>query len=598
MKFRIALAGVLVAALSHQAGAQIVVQPRMGDPLNGLTPAQLAAFFAGRDAYDLTFDEASGLGPGFNDNSCGSCHNDPVTGGSGVTVVTRFGLEEKGEPFDPLDVFGGTLLQDEAISDDCLETVPPEATVVINRVTPLSLGLGLVEAIPEATMTANETASLPGGSIHWVGLLEDPGAPLRPGRMGWKAQVATVLTFSGDATLNEMGITNPLVPDENMPNGDAALLAACDAVPDPEDDGTFINLITDFQRLSAGPPQTPKSGMTGEQIFIDTGCANCHLASTFVTDASAPEAALQNASFKPYSDYLLHDMGDLGDGIVQGAASETEIRTPSLWGLRYRIAQLHDGRSNQATHQERVVDAIIQHGGTAQFAVDNFNGLSPLEVDQLSDFLGSLGRREFDKNFDNVISEVDFESFMNCFTGPGTASITPDDECAVHDIDQDGDVDLTDFDAFLTVYIGVQEDCDGNGTMDLIDLLSGDAADCNGNLVPDTCDVDLGTSNDLNGNDIPDECEMFIRSDCNADGLTDIADPVSLLDYLFGATGVLACDVACDSNSDGALDIADTIFMLNHQFAGGADPEAPFPTCGIDLTPAAGLDCDSSPFCP
>ena len=86
--------------------------------------------------------------------------------------------------------------------------------------------------------------------------------------------------------------------------------------------------LTDFQRFLAAPPQTPKSGMAGEQLFLAIGCAACHVATPYLT-GPAPEAALANRLIKPYSDYLLHDMGALGDGIVQGQG-----RGPEFYGCQ------------------------------------------------------------------------------------------------------------------------------------------------------------------------------------------------------------------------------------------------------------------------
>ena len=143
-----------------------------------------------------------------------------------------------------------------------------------------------------------------------------------------------MLSFSGDASLNEMGLTNALVGTENAPNGNQALLQQYDLVPDPEDqpDGegfTRIERMDDFQRFLAPPPQTPKSGMTGETLFNTIGCATCHVAS--YTTGSTPETALSGKVIHPYSDFLLHDMGSLGDGIVQGMGTEKLMRTSSLW---------------------------------------------------------------------------------------------------------------------------------------------------------------------------------------------------------------------------------------------------------------------------
>jgi len=129
------------------------LQPRMGDPIDGLTPSQLTRFDAGREEFLRTFTVETGLGPGFNQDSCASCHALPVGGGGSITV-TRFGTADKGEPFDPLAGQGGSLLQANAISDECLETVPVNATVVIERITPSILGAGLIEAIPDEDIIA------------------------------------------------------------------------------------------------------------------------------------------------------------------------------------------------------------------------------------------------------------------------------------------------------------------------------------------------------------------------------------------------------------------------------------------------------------
>ena len=101
-------------------------------------------------------------------------------------------------------------------------------------------------------------------------------------------------------------------------------------------------------------------GTRGEIIVAQTGCAECHVAS--VTTGTAPEEALRDQRLKPFSDFLRHDMGALGDGIVQGSASATEIRTAALWGLRVRDPLLHDGRASGGSFAQRVTEAIDWHG--------------------------------------------------------------------------------------------------------------------------------------------------------------------------------------------------------------------------------------------
>lgn len=440
-------------ALAAASATAQEIQPRMGEPVPGLTPAQLARFDAGKLVFDKILTVGQGLGPIMNDESCGSCHSIPGIGGSGSKVVTRFG--KAGPPFDPLEALGGSLLQREAISPECMEFVPPEADIEIERITPSAFGAGLVEAIKAGDIMRRESFPPPGvsGRAHRVHPFEDPPeAKRKVGRFGWKAQVATLLTFSADASLNEMGLTNRFLTVENAPNGNQKTLDLCDNVPDPEDgpdpEGFHqIDRMADFQKFLAPPPQTPRSGMSGEGLFVSIGCAACHVNTAYVT-ANNAEPPLNNKSVKPFSDFLLHDMGSLGDGIVQGDAAGSEFRTPSLWGLlgRASIALLHDGRVTAGTLQENVTNAILAHDGEGLAAANNFNALSPADKDRVVRFLLSLGRAEFDEEGDNDVDDFDWFFLENAgrFTGPG-AFFGPDDPAAVADFDQDGDFDLVDF---------------------------------------------------------------------------------------------------------------------------------------------------------
>mgnify|MGYP001603214152 CR=1 FL=1 len=482
------------------AGQALAVDPqaRMGQPLPGLIPSELTRFTAGKTAFQRIFSAAEGLGPILNQQSCASCHNNPV-GGSGAISVTRFGFfDEKGGGFDPLNSLGGSLLQSESISTECAETIPPEATVITQRITTSSLGLGLLEAIPDAAILANESPG-PGvsGHAHMVPAFEDPPmSPLRVGRFGWKAQVATVLTFSADAALNEMGITNRFVMTENDPNGvNPPSLGTCDTVADPEDGPDlegfhFIDRVTDFQRFLAPPPQTPKAGMTGEGLFNSVGCAVCHVASYTTANNPALEVAIRNKPIRPYSDFLVHDMGLLGDGIAQGQADVREIRTPPLWGVRVRDPLLHDGRVAGGTLTSRINLAVTEHGAFGSESATSaaaYASLTPTQKNQIIAFLNSLGRAEFDANGDDDIGPSDLLAFASCY---GAGPYNPDDPCAVHDIDQDGNVDDDDFNIMMTVYSGSQADCNGNSVNDARDILLLSSTDCNINGVPDECDPD------------------------------------------------------------------------------------------------------------
>lgn len=449
-------AGGAVAAAALGLAAAVVtaqeIQPRMGEPVPNLTPAQIARFEAGRLAFNKSFTAEEGLGPIMNDNSCAACHALPRVGGSGSKVVTRFG--NSGPPFDPLENLGGSLLQAETIMPKCQEFVPPEANVTTLRITPSAFGTGLVEAIKAGEIIRLELMPPPGvsGRAHRVHALEDPPEARRKvGRFGWKAQVATLLSFSSDASLNELGFTNRFLVAENAPNGNQKLLDLCDNVPDPEDgpDAEGFHAIdrqADFQRFLAQPPQTPRTNMQGEPLFVTIGCAACHVATPYVTGAAEPPLAGQ--TIKPFSDFLLHDMGSLGDGIVQGDATEVEFRTPSLWGLRARakIALLHDGRVTGGTLAENVRAAIAAHDGEALASGAAFAALSTADQDRVVRFLLSLGRAEFDEEGDDDVDDLDwfFLEANGRFTGPGSF-FTPDDPAAVADFDADGDFDLVDF---------------------------------------------------------------------------------------------------------------------------------------------------------
>jgi CxxC motif-containing protein (DUF1111 family) len=136
--------------------------------------------------------------------------------------------------------------------------------------------------------------------------------------------------------------------------------------------------------LLAPPPRgaiTPQVE-AGEQVFSRIGCAGCHVPTW--TTGSSPIAALNGVTFHPYSDFLLHDMGPLGDGIEQGKARGMEMRTRPLWGLRERKSFLRDGRTSS------LIEAILEHAGQGQAAGERFEALRGPEEEQLLEFLQSL----------------------------------------------------------------------------------------------------------------------------------------------------------------------------------------------------------------
>ena len=478
---------------------QVELQPRMGDAISGLDAAYTARFEAGAQLYNTSLIAEDGLGPIFNKQSCANCHNNPV-GGHGSQTVIRFGMEDKKEGFIELEEYGGSLLQVSGIDLACAEELPPMANIVADRLTIGMLGYGLVEAIADADLLALESSG-PGvsGRANIVPLLEDP-TTTRVGRFGWKSQLATILSFSGDAAREEMGLTNRLIPTENDPNGILPpAISECDTVPDPEDGPDaegfhFIDRVSDFQRFLAAPPQTPRSGMRGEQLFNQVGCAQCHNASFTTANDPSLEPFLRNKTIRPYSNFLLHNMGLASDFIAQAGAGQYEMRTPPLWGLRTRRPMWHDGRISEGTFTDLITDAIAEHNALLSEGVDSaqaYDALSSQDKIDVIAFLGSLGRAEFDMNGDESVDLFDLPSVTGCFNGDGTDQYDANSPCAVADIDQDGDVDETDANWFAQA-LGAPfdtADCDGDGVLDIVAIASGSAADTDGDGVPDTCSV-------------------------------------------------------------------------------------------------------------
>jgi CxxC motif-containing protein (DUF1111 family) len=370
-------------------------------PLPGLTGQPLTDFNNGLAEFEAVETPEEGLGPMFNGKSCAECHAVPSTGGSepnvGVARETRIGRLFSGH-FDPLDGSvphsvnrGGGLLQQRAISlPGCNnlvgEVVPQEATIVSLRLSTPLFGAGLMEAIPEKTILGNTSN---GGKANFV-LNPDTGQ-MELGRFGWKAQVATLHQFAGDAYLNELGITNPSFPFENLPQGEP-IPQGCDLRLEPqapakcdktscEDDGSGVTAFENFMKFLA--PAEPRRPATDQEkkLFNSTGCTSCHVPT--MTTGSNSVKALSKQPVNLFSDLLLHDIGT-GDGIEQGLAKGNEFRTAPLWGLSRRDRFMHDGGSNT------IEEAILRHGGDALPARKKFEGLPQSERDALLAFLGSL----------------------------------------------------------------------------------------------------------------------------------------------------------------------------------------------------------------
>jgi len=531
--------GLLLFASDVFAGT-VEPQPKIGAQINGLNATEQDRFDKGRVQFERVLTISDGLGPVFNRESCVACHINP-SGGSGTQTVIRFATFD-GITYDGMVAQGGPLLSLSATDVNCIETIPPGANLFVERTTPSGIGTGLIEAIDDADILALEDpldldANGISGEARIVSPFEAPGT--RVGRFGWKAGFATLTSFSADAARNESGLTNIFIPFEIDPNGsDPPSNGApdnCDTVGDPEDvldaDGFYyFERSAQFLRFTAAPPQTPKSGHPGEAIFTAVGCNLCHT-NEFVTsnDPSISES-LRGVTIRPYSDFLLHDMGTEGDPMIEASAGMGEVRTPALWGMRIRESFWHDGSATGDSFEDRARAAINKHGGAGSesLAVYNaFDALSPADQDELIAFLGTLGRREFDADGDNILTLLDFFDFRDC---QGGGPYAPGDPCAVHDVDQDGDVDADDFDAFLVAYDGSLVDCNGNSNADLGDIVAGGSSDVNSNAIPDECDCSA-------------DCRPENGDGTFGNGFVNVDDLLAVINA-FGSTGENPCDVA------------------------------------------------------
>ncbi|WP_018235138.1 di-heme oxidoredictase family protein [Ensifer sp. BR816] len=394
---------------------------------------------------------SDGLGPLYNARACESCHprdgrGRPPEGADATSTVYRLARPPRDEAERRLladhrtlnfpDPVYGAQLQDGAVPGLAAEgrlkvsyreeAVPladgevvqlrkPQyavtdlgygpmdpMTTVSPRVAPAMIGLGLIEMIHEADILAKDDPDdRDGDGISGrAALVRDrDGGAITLGRFGWKAQNTTIRQQAADAFAVDIGISTPAFDSGHgdctkaqgacltLPTGVQARLGPVEA-PDP-----VLGLVTFYSanlavpaRRKASFPQT----LEGKRLFYDAGCPTCHTPK-YVTRRDAPHKELAFQLIWPYSDFLLHDMGDgLADGQQVGIANGREWRTPPLWGIGLtrtvsgHTFLLHDGRARNLT------EAILWHGGEAEKARNAFAALSKDDRNALLSFLESL----------------------------------------------------------------------------------------------------------------------------------------------------------------------------------------------------------------
>jgi CxxC motif-containing protein (DUF1111 family) len=355
---------------------------------------------------------ADGLGPTYNDVGCVECHQSIDVGAFSQTMEFRAGHITNGQF---VDAPGGQLIHARGTDSDIVEHISTAETVKAFRVTTSTIGDGFVECISNTALQNNVAAQPVGqrGTLTSVPVVEANNT-LRVGRFGWKAQQASLLSFAGDAYLNEMGITNKFDGSNGRSSSDpnagtsenpastadgvinVTFPSAFDPVQDPEDDGGDVLAFADFMAATRAPGRQnpiPAAAQRGDALFTSVGCSVCHTrtfttatAGTFINGgAFQVPAALGSKIIHPFSDFALHDIGT-GDGIVQnaGQGSANQLRTAPLWGIRARNRFMHEGLNIT------IFDSIQLHAGQATTARNNFNNLTAGQRSDLIAFVLSL----------------------------------------------------------------------------------------------------------------------------------------------------------------------------------------------------------------
>jgi CxxC motif-containing protein (DUF1111 family) len=437
----------LTAELGGSTTLAIANENAYARPLPTLPTEQLRQFTFGNRIFNTNWvvapasvDGFDGLGPVFNRVSCSSCHTRDGRGQpprdeqtpleSMLIRLSEPGTAEHGGP-KPVPGYGDQL------NEKAVPRVPAEGRTIVGyterpgtypdgtpyslavpsyafadlafgalpadvmyspRVAPPVFGLGLLEAVPEATVLAlaDEDDADGDGISGRVNRVWDVAAS-RPavGRFGWKANQPFLRQQIASAALGDVGLTTRMFPRENVAERQAEAAAApsggANGEPELRDD--YFDKLLFYSRTLAVPAARNVDDKTvrgGARSFARLGCAACHLPTLETGDfPDVPELARQ--TIHPFTDLLLHDMGpELADGRPDFEASGSEWRTPPLWGIglteivNRHTRFLHDGRARS------LEEAVLWHGGEAEAARKNFTSANRRDRDGVLEFLRSL----------------------------------------------------------------------------------------------------------------------------------------------------------------------------------------------------------------
>lgn len=441
----LALAAGLSACAAHASEAAVTVADASREayslPFPGLSEGELQRFLRGRALFRQVWlqapaqdEDSDGLGPLYNRMTCIGCHPNNGRGRAPdgpqqrmQSMLVRLSVPGRdawggarphpayGDQFNE-EALPGVAAEGRAVLDWELAEVElgdgervelrrprigfrelgygPMGEVLLSaRVAPPVFGLGLLEAVPVATLEALAAEDKPDGVRGRLNRVHDvASASLAAGRFGLKANVPDLRQQVAAAMLGDLGMTSALFPQQNCTAVQRACAAAADGGRPELSSLQLDDLEFYFAHLAVPARRTPQAPEVrrGEALFAASGCALCHRPQLH-TGTHARFARLSAQRIEAYTDLLVHDMGaGLADGRPDFDAGGREWRTPPLWGigLAARVNGngqfLHDGRART------LAEAILWHGGEAQAARDRFAALPRADRDALIAFLNSL----------------------------------------------------------------------------------------------------------------------------------------------------------------------------------------------------------------
>ncbi len=413
-----------------------------GFSARNMTSERRGDFFVGNSFFKQNWVEApasttgrDGLGPLFNARSCSTCHfkdgrgTPPQPGQPSESILFRVSVVGTGPHGGPKDhpAYGGQLqpralpgvspegdvritwqprwvelaggenVELRAPEFEWLDLGygPPNGLLMSARVAPQMIGLGLLEAIDEATLTSWEDPNdVDGDGVRGVmnAVWDAQAAEMRVGRFGWKANQPNLRQQTAGALLGDMGLTTSVFTNQNC-GAQQPECAAKLSGGKPEVSALILDTMVFYSSTLAVPARRDVDSpvnLQGEQLFEAIGCATCHR-STVRTGVHPTLPEVSEQLIHPYTDLLLHDMGDeLADGRPDFKASGRQWRTPPLWGIGLfgtvsrHTNYLHDGRARN------IQEAILWHGGEGKASRDMYAKLGRNDRAALLSFLESL----------------------------------------------------------------------------------------------------------------------------------------------------------------------------------------------------------------